>query len=183
MKAECSVICDLLPLYATDRVSPETAEFVKAHLEDCAACRAELACLGSGKNLSEIEKNPDEMASESKPFKKFFKRFKTQFRYFSYAALIFLIFLGFSATCGEDLMYNTLIMPAVGVIGYYVFREKSIFKVPLLLLTIDTLLWLLDYVDLDFYSVLLWTVIYTFFVGIGIAIGFFLHFAFRKENG
>ena len=32
MKNECSIVCDLLPLYAEDMVSEDTAEFVKEHL-------------------------------------------------------------------------------------------------------------------------------------------------------
>ena len=44
MKKEvhCSVIRDILPLYADDSVSRDTAELVREHLEDCPACRGEL---------------------------------------------------------------------------------------------------------------------------------------------
>lgn len=42
MKNECSIVCDLLPLYAEDMVSEDTAEFVKEHLGNCPTCRAEL---------------------------------------------------------------------------------------------------------------------------------------------
>ena len=42
MKNECSIIHDLLPLYAENMVSEDTSEFVKEHLESCPACRAEL---------------------------------------------------------------------------------------------------------------------------------------------
>ena len=40
MKNECSIVCDLLPLYAEDMVSEDTAEFVKEHLGNCPTCRA-----------------------------------------------------------------------------------------------------------------------------------------------
>ncbi len=39
MKHECSIVRDLLPLYAENLVSEETHQFVKAHLENCAECR------------------------------------------------------------------------------------------------------------------------------------------------
>lgn len=39
MNHECSVVRDLLPLYAEELVNSETAEFVNAHLQECAACR------------------------------------------------------------------------------------------------------------------------------------------------
>ncbi len=41
MKNECSIIRDLLPLYAEKMVSPDTATFVKEHLNSCENCRNE----------------------------------------------------------------------------------------------------------------------------------------------
>lgn len=41
MKNECSIIKDLLPLYAENMVSDETASFVEEHLKSCAECRKE----------------------------------------------------------------------------------------------------------------------------------------------
>ena len=42
MKNECSIVRDILPLYAEKMVSKDTSEFVKGHLENCPICRAEL---------------------------------------------------------------------------------------------------------------------------------------------
>ncbi|WP_418290855.1 zf-HC2 domain-containing protein [Massilicoli timonensis] len=42
MRNECNIIHDILPLYAENIVSEDTAEFVKEHLESCPACREEL---------------------------------------------------------------------------------------------------------------------------------------------
>lgn len=41
MKNECSIIRDLLPLYAESMVSPDTADFVNEHLAGCEACQKE----------------------------------------------------------------------------------------------------------------------------------------------
>ena len=41
MKNECSIVRDLLPLYAESMVSPETASFMEEHLKDCEHCRKE----------------------------------------------------------------------------------------------------------------------------------------------
>ena len=41
MKNECSIVRDLLPLYAEGMVSPETASFMEEHLKDCEHCRNE----------------------------------------------------------------------------------------------------------------------------------------------
>ena len=40
MNQECSIVRDLLPLYAERLTSPETAAFVEKHLRTCADCRA-----------------------------------------------------------------------------------------------------------------------------------------------
>lgn len=41
MKNECSIIRDLLPLYAENMVSSDTAAFVEEHLSGCESCRRE----------------------------------------------------------------------------------------------------------------------------------------------
>lgn len=41
MRNECSIIQDLLPLYAENMVSSDTADFVAEHLKGCEACRKE----------------------------------------------------------------------------------------------------------------------------------------------
>ncbi len=41
MRNECSIIRDLLPLYAENMVSSDTAAFVEEHLKGCEACRKE----------------------------------------------------------------------------------------------------------------------------------------------
>ena len=40
-KVNCSIIKDLLPLYADGVLSQETAQAVKDHLETCESCRKE----------------------------------------------------------------------------------------------------------------------------------------------
>ena len=79
-------------------------------------------------------------------------------------------------------MYNSLIMPVVGVFGYYVFRWKAIYKMPVLLLCIDIFVCLFKLVELDLYEAFVWTLLYSLFVFIGIAIAFLLHFALKKED-
>ena len=182
MKTECSIVRDLLPLHVEDMVNPETAQYIKSHLAECPECQAELESLKEGEGLAAIEKKPTADIEDSKPFKKIMKRMNRQFYSIAYAALIFLIFLGFGWTGGENLMYNSLIMPIVGIFGYYVFRLKALYKVPILLLIIDTFVCLFKLVELDLYSAFLWTMIYSIFVFVGIAIAFLLHFAFRKEK-
>ncbi len=42
MKNQCSIVKDLLPLYAEELTSQDTGEFVREHLEGCEDCRNEL---------------------------------------------------------------------------------------------------------------------------------------------
>lgn len=177
MKTECSIVRDLLPLYLEDMVSPETAQYVADHLADCEACQGELDSL---KEVSPVEilENQDSAA----PFQKFMKRMNRQFHSFAYLLIIFFIFLGYSWTGGENLMYNSLIMPVVGIFGYYVFRWKAVYKLPVLLLIMDLFVCLFHLAELDLSSALWWTFIYCLFVFVGIAIAFLLHYAFRKEK-
>ena len=113
MKIECSVVRDLLPLCVEEMASKETEQLVNDHLKECPECRAEFESLKAGGDLSTAENKPD-----SKPFKIMMKRMNRQFYSLAYAALIFLIFLGFGWTAGENLMYNSFIMPIVGIFGY-----------------------------------------------------------------
>lgn len=182
MKNECSIIKDLLPLYVEDMVSTETAEYVGEHVKGCPACQAELAALKEGAEPAAEEKKSTPVPDGERSFKKIMKRVNRKFYSLAYAAIIFFIFLGFGWTAGEHMMYNSLIMPIVGVFGYCVFKWKAIYKVPVLLLALDMIVCFFKLVELDFYSAVMWTLIYCIFVFVGIAIAFLLHYAFRKEK-
>ena len=79
-------------------------------------------------------------------------------------------------------MFNSLIMPIVGIFGYIVFGWKSVYKMPLMVLIIDMFICLFKLIEIDVYSAFMWTIIYSSFVLVGIAIAFLLHFALRKEK-
>ena len=74
MKPECSIVRDLLPLYAEDMVSEQTARYIEEHLKDCPACRAELDSLKKGSGLGVIEAAEPPAAEGVKSFKKLMKR-------------------------------------------------------------------------------------------------------------
>lgn len=182
MKTECSIVRDLLPLYVEDMVSAETAQYIKAHLAECPECQGELADLKECGGLTTIENKTTENAAEAKSFKIIMKRMNRQFYMLAYSLIIFFIFLGFGWTGGENLMYNSIIMPIVGIFGYYVFRWKAIYKMPVLLLFIDLFIFSFQIAELGFIDTLEWTLIYCIFVWVGVLIAFLLHFAFRKEE-
>ena len=182
MKTECSVVRDLLPLYIEDMISTETAQYINEHLKNCNEGHAELANLREGEELSTVKAKPVTRPEDAKPFKKMMKRMNRQFYSIAYAAIIFLIFLGFGWTAGDNLMYNSLIMPIVGIFGYYVFKWKAIYKLPVLLLIIDLGVFAFQLVEIGFADTLMWTVLYAVFVLVGVAIAFLLHYAFKKEG-
>ena len=179
MKMECSIVRDLLPLYIEDMVSAETAQYVSDHLQSCSECQAEFISLKDGETIT---KNTIMQSDTVKPFKKMMTRMNRQFYMLAYSFIIFFIFLGFGWTSDANLMYNSIIMPIVGVFGYYVFRWKAIYKMPVLLLFVDLFIFLFQIVEIGFADTLGWTVIYCFFVWGGIVIAFLLHFAFQKED-
>jgi hypothetical protein len=182
VKTECSIVRDLLPLYVEDMVSAETAQYIKTHLAECSECQRELADLKECGGLITIENKTSENATEAKSFKIIMKRMNRQFYMLAYSLIIFFVFLGFGWTGGENLMYNSIIMPIVGIFGYYVFRWKAVYKMPVLLLLIDLSIFLFQIVELSFVETLEWTLIYCIFVWVGVLIAFLLHFAFRKED-
>jgi hypothetical protein len=73
-------------------------------------------------------------------------------------------------------------MPIVGMFGYYVFRWKAIYKMPVLLLLIDLAVFAFQLIEIEFPDTLGWTLIYSLFVLVGIVIAFLLHYAFKKED-
>ena len=180
MSTECYIVRDLLALYAEQMVSEETARFIKEHLAGCADCRAELEALQA--ELVATLPADDGAEAQKKPFQAILRRINRQFDTLAYSLIIFFVFLGFSLTNGENLMYNSLIMPIVGVFGYYVFGWRAVYKLPVLLLLIDLLIFAFGIFEIGLVDTLGWTLIYCIFVFIGVAIAFLLHYAFRREE-
>lgn len=70
-KLDCPIVRDLLPLYIDQVVSPETAQAVAEHLEDCPDCRREYESL-----KADLPETPAEEADTSRQFGDFIKRVK-----------------------------------------------------------------------------------------------------------
>ena len=182
MKMDCCVVRDLLPLYVENMVSDQTAELIKQHLAECPECQNECESFKDTGKMAILETPAETPQADVKPFKKIMRKLNRQMYGLSYGLIIFFILWGFSLTGGENLMYNSIIMPIVGLFGYYVFKWKALYKMPLLLLVINLLAYNLHFAKIDFISVFPWTAIYGIFVIVGVLIAFLLHFAFRKER-
>ena len=67
---KCCVVKDILPLYAENLCSEETAEIVKEHIENCESCRR------LSKEVEIEEKAPEKIPDEAKAMKKINKKIK-----------------------------------------------------------------------------------------------------------
>lgn len=107
MKNECSIVCDLLPLYAEDMVSEDTAEFVKGHLGNCPTCRAELEKLRKPVQPVAAQHVPDIDAEPLKRLKKALLMEKVQAILCTAAVLLALMLSGLSfLTAPEYFAYS-----------------------------------------------------------------------------
>ena len=107
MKNECSIVCDLLPLYAEDMVSEDTAEFVKEHLGNCPTCRAELEKLRKPVQPVAARHVPDIDAEPLKRLKKALLMEKVQAILCTAAVLLALMLSGLSfLTAPEYFAYS-----------------------------------------------------------------------------
>ena len=96
MKNDCSIVKDLIPLYAEDLVSEDTKEFICEHCKSCEKCRRLLEALAKKTNEQEItdsqkEKVWSEIASKER------KKQKKKYLTFLLASVILvtLVVLGF----------------------------------------------------------------------------------------
>lgn len=107
MKNACSIVCDLLPLYAEDMVSEDTAEFVKEHLGNCPTCRAELEKLRKPVQPVAAQHVPDIDAEPLKRLKKALLMEKVQAILCTAAVLLALMLSGLSfLTAPEYFAYS-----------------------------------------------------------------------------
>lgn len=170
---KCGVCRDLIPLVKDGVASADSEAAVRRHITDCADCGA----------LFKGEFIPAADPSESPKALFRVKRWLTGI----YTALmLFGIYFGISLTASDDLFFNCLIMPVVGVFGYLVFRWKALYAVPIILLIFQTIAGVFGFFGetepFDYRSVLSWAFIYSLFALAGIIIAMLLRFAFGKHN-
>ena len=166
----CDICMDLMPLVQDGVASDDSIKAVKKHLESCKDCR-------------DFFEGFVELPSDTE---KLFKKLRSKIRVFVGMLLIFGVFVGISLTGSSALFMNILIMPILGVIGYYLFRWKALYITPCMLLVLHMISnlfrYILGYEYEAFLSVLSWTMIYSFFTVIGCLIAGLLYFGFGRER-
>lgn len=164
----CEMCMDLMPLVHDSVASRDSIDAVQRHIQACPECKA----LFEGECPEPA--NRDQLQ----------KKIQKEARVFSSMVLMFGIFYGLMLTAGSGLFLNILIMPMIGAIGYYLFRWKALYKIPILLLVTHFATNALglgeEYLHLA--SLLMWTGLYCLFALVGTAIAALLHFALKKEE-
>lgn len=164
----CDICRDLIPLVRDGVASPDSRDAVLAHLEKCPECsgvfRGELPPVHRGEQV--------------------FGKLMHRLRLFAAMLLMFGILFGISLTAGSGLFYNVVLMPVIGAVGYYLFRWKAMYRLPVLLTVTHFLSNLagMGKEYLDGYSLLLWSFLYSLFALLGVIIAALLHYVFRKED-
>ena len=170
MKISCEICMDLIPLVRDGIASPDSEAAVREHIAHCDRCRS----LCDGDPIPA----PDP--------KKGLVKLRNRLRLLGTMVLMFGLVLGLSLSGSGDLFYNVLLMPAIGIVGYGLFRWKAVVEIPVLLFVTHFVMNMLGMVwqneILNFASLILWSAIYAGLALVGTLIAGLLHYAFRKEH-
>lgn len=175
MKNNCNIIKDLLPLYAEDMLSEDSRELVEEHLGGCEDCRAELEKIKDCPQESEI---PDSVPG----FKSSLKKLRGRIEILTAMIIIFGSVIGVSLIHHSSILYNIVIMPIIGALGYVIMKWRALYNIPIILvlstvfemlLTFETDYWV------RYFGMLIYYIPAAF---VGIIIAALYAFAFRKED-
>ncbi len=172
-KITCDMCMDLLPLVKDGIASEDSRLAVEEHIKDCEACKKRYES-----ETVELAVNVD--------IERQIGNLKRRLQIFSTMLMMFGVFFGLSLTASQEMFYNSLIMPLIGVLGYVIFRWKALRQVPLLLLVMQFLINFfgmargMEY--LAVVEVVIWVGIYSIFAELGVLVAGLIHFAFRKEK-
>ena len=172
----CDVCLDLIPLVKDNVASQASKTFVEEHIEKCEECRV----------LYNSFENEEIVMDD----KNVIKKIKKQIFVFGLIIIVVASMLGLALSETMGMFYNILIMPAIGILGYLVLKNKSYYVLGALF--IFSYVWLfikyigegmLDQGLIDLITIpIYWAVIYAGLCGLGLFIGFLLKYAFGKEN-
>ena len=172
----CDVCKDLIPLVQDGVASKDSENLVKNHIKECEECKEYLSLF-----TNDIEKGIEKDINTEKVF----TRFKKKIQKLSIIIVILGILVGISLTATENVLYNSIIMPTLGIIGYIICRWKAVYIIPIFMLIwnipIIIIRIILDANVADITGILLYDVIYIVFIVIGVVIAGLLHYSCRKE--
>ncbi|NLJ59282.1 MAG: zf-HC2 domain-containing protein, partial [Tissierellia bacterium] len=117
-KISCEICLDLIPLVNDDIASEDSKDAVREHIKECKSCRS----FCSKNHLEEHKMDDARIVS----------KMKNELYFIALIVIIFGAMLGIALTDGMGIFYNILIMPTIGMIGYFTLSKKS-YLVPLIL--------------------------------------------------
>lgn len=174
-KISCDICLDLMPLVKDGVASRDSEQAVQEHITQCEMCYTLFH-----KGFEERPKMNEQRV---------FAKIQKQLFVVAMVMILLGVFVGVGLTESAGMFYNVLIMPTIGVIGYFVFRQKAYY----LLTGIFGIVYvwhLIKYaMEGMFYRAewgtvimapTLWALIYSGLCALGILIGFLLFIAFRK---
>ena len=180
-KISCEVCLDLMPLIKDDVASNDSKTLVLEHIAECENCKI----------LYESTCEKNKISSDEK---RITKNIRKNILFFT----ITLLLMGFSwAMILMDTMnkfYNSLIIPAIGLLGYLLLKNKAYYSV--LAVALPTFIFdfiycwndmgklnsLIEKIKISAMKGLFYGLIYTFFCCIGVLIGWLFSYAFKKED-
>ena len=172
-KITCDICKDLMPLVKDGIASEDSRMVVEEHIKECEECKKMY-----GSPVQEPSINPD--------LEKELGKLKKRLQIFSAMLLVFGVFFGLSLTASQEMFYNSLIMPVIGVLGYILFRWNAVYQIPILLflmlLFINGFGMVRGMEVISVMETVIWVAIYSIFVELGVLVAGLLHFAFRKEQ-
>jgi hypothetical protein len=176
-KIPCDVCLDLIPLVKDNVASQASKKLVEEHIEQCEEC----------KEIYNSFENEEIMMNDINIIKKI----KKQIFIFSLIIIVIASMVGLALSESMGMFYNILIMPAIGILGYFILKNKSYF-VPVSLFTFSYIWLFVKYIGegmmlsdglITIITIpIYWSLIYAGLCGVGLVIGFLLKYAFGKEN-
>lgn len=112
MKTNCNIIKDLLPLYAEDMLSEESAALVKEHLSECPDCSMELMSLKDDTRKRKVEKDVAEAIERKNELKRLNKRMNRR-SVFTFLLVLLLTVTTVYAVNSTRLLYRELSPPEI----------------------------------------------------------------------
>ncbi|MDD3192378.1 MAG: zf-HC2 domain-containing protein [Oscillospiraceae bacterium] len=164
MKETCGVVQDLLPLVQDGVASEESCRLVREHLAECTDCQMLSAA---------PVKLPDEKLD-----RRLVAAVRKAFFRVGMGLLLIGGLTGVVLTDSMGVFYNFILMPVLGMLGYWLLGKKSLF-VPL---GIFLLGYLSQIPKMGFAAPFPYAFLYGLFCAIGLGMGFLFRYAFGKEE-
>lgn len=176
MNVSCDVILDLIPLVKDGVASDESCRIVNEHIKSCKRCKTEFETFESI-NLQELNLKDEKIIFSIKR-----SVFITQI-----AILIIGAILGVALSDSVSMFYNFMIMPLIGGISLFAFKEKW-YLAPIAVFILTYLRQIAIHVFSDgfcwdmLYDGLYYSIIYIILIGLGVIIARLFIFAFKKKS-